>query len=80
MLSIFGSRLILNKLVQHITLPLKEKTNRKLCFELDDKRKVKSRKSNNLLLSHMDIKTLEVEDIYLLLTEFEVRTVSYGPS
>ena len=39
-------------------------------FELDDERKVNSRKSNILLLSHVDKNTLE----------FEVRTVSYGPS
>ena len=44
---------------------------------LDDEREVRG---NFFSLSHMDIKTFQVENIYLLLTKFEVRTVSYGPS
>ena len=47
-----------------------------MLFGLDDGREVKSLR---FLLSEMDMKTFQVEDTYLLLTEFEVRTVSYGP-
>ena len=67
--SIFGSQLILNK-IQQIAFARKEKTNRRL-FELDDKRKVKA---TFFSLSHMDVKTFQVEGIYHLLTEFEART------
>ena len=46
-------------------------------FELDDERKVK--KKFFFIVRH-GLKTFQVEDIYLLLTKFEVRTVSYGLS
>ena len=48
-----------------------------MLFGLDDGREVKSLR---FLLSEMDMKTLQVEGKYLLVTEFEVRTVSYEPS
>ena len=43
-------------------------------FELDDERKVQ--KKFFFIVRH-GLKTFQVEDIYLLLTKFEARTVSY---